>query len=241
LAVFSAFLKAIDAKRASDVVDKLLANGLSGCALTGSLAMEARLRVHGRPIQWCALNDVDLVVDSFDAIPTALADGFLLNHIHPHAPEGQTLLQLIDRDHALRVDLFRAFGTTLSRAGVLDEQTGPLPVLAIEDLVARTTAHVCGRLRNGLEIDMKHVRAFLRLADFGLATQFGQAWQDHRQDVPGTLETATQEAHRLLARHPELVVSGRATSIVNKCERCHDYGPFRLAQPEVIVDILGYW
>jgi hypothetical protein len=69
---------------------------------------------------------VDLVVDSF-TIPASLADRFLLHHIHPHAPEGKTLLQLVDRERALRVDLFRAFGTTLTRAHVLDERTGLLP------------------------------------------------------------------------------------------------------------------
>ena len=241
MAVFSAFLEAADAKRASHVVEKLLASGFHACALTGGLAVAAQLRAFGRPIDRCALNDVDFVVKDFETIPAALADRFVLNHIHPHAHEGKTLLQLIDREHALRVDLFRAFGTTLSRARVMDEQTGPLAVLAIEDLVARTTAHVCSRLRNGLEIDVKHVQAFTRLAGVGLAPQLDQAWHDHRQNVPGTLETATQEAHQLLTRHPELVVSGKYSTDVTACDWCQDYGPFRLAQPEVIVDILGYW
>lgn len=241
LAVFSAFLNTDDARRAADVVEKLLANGLRGCALAGGLAMEARLREHGRPCGPRALNDVDLVVERFDAIPAALADGFVLNHVHPHAPEGKTMLQMVDRERVLRVDVFRAFGTTLSRARVMDDQTGSLPVLAVEDLVARTTAHVCGRLRNGRGIDAKHVRAFTRLVDLGRRQQLAEAWQDHRQDVPGTLEEATVEAHRLLRRHPELVVSEEYSTTVTACERCQDYGPFRVAPPQTVVDILGYW
>ncbi len=75
--VFSAFLNSNDAKRASDVVERVLASDLHGCALTGGLAIEARLREHGRPIFRGALNDVDLVVDGFNAIPTSFADGFL--------------------------------------------------------------------------------------------------------------------------------------------------------------------
>lgn len=238
--MFSAFLKPDDAKRASGVVEKLLTNGLRGCALTGSLAIEAQLRAHGRPIHGCALNDVDLVVQGFDAIPTTLADGFLLNHIHPYAPEGKTLLQVIDRERALRVDLFRAFGATLSRADLLGEQTRPLPVVAIEDLVARTIAHVCGRLRKGLEIDAKYVRSVMRLTDLGRPMQPTEAWEDHRQDVPGTLAAATREAHQLLGRHPELVVSEEFSAVFSACDRCHDYGPFRLAPREMIVDVLGY-
>jgi hypothetical protein len=234
--VFSAFLKANDAKRASDVIEKLLAIGLRGFAVTGGLAIEARLRAHGRPVHSRALNDVDLVVESLDAIPPALADGFWLNHLHPHAPEGKMLLQVIDRERALRVDLFRAFGATLARARVLDEQTGSLPVLAVEDLIARTTAHVCGRLRRGLEIDVKYVRSFMRLTDLGRPAELAAAWDDHRQDVPGTLEDAIRETHQLLGRHAELVVSAEYADVVTACDRCQNYGPFRLAPLETIVD-----
>ena len=123
----------------------------------------------------------------------------------------------------------------------MDEQTGPLLVLAVEDLVARTTAHVLGRLRSGLEIDAKHVRAFTRLTDLGRHRQLAEAWQDHGQDVPGTLEEATRETRQLLRRRPELVVSEKYATIEPACERCQDCGPFRVAPPETVVDILGYW
>jgi len=180
------------------------------------------------------------VIEGFVEIPAALADVFLLNHIHPHALEGKMLLQLIDPQRALRIDVFRAFGATLSRARLLDEQTRPLPVVAVEDLVARTTAHVCGRLRRGRQIDLKHVRAFTRLGGLGRSQQLDAAWQDHRQDVPGSLVEAMQEAHQLLAQHPELLVSEKYSTVVTACDRCQAYGPFQVAPPETIVDILGY-
>ena len=238
--VFSAFLKRHDARRASHVVQRLLADGFRG-ALTGSLAIEARLRVHRRPIDRRALNDLDFVVDSFNAVPASLADRFLIHHIHPHAPEGKTLLQLVDKESALRVDLFRAFGTTLTRANVLDEQTGRLLVLAVEDLVARSTAHVCGRLRQGRQIDVKYARAFTRLGGLGKSPQLADAWRDHRQEVPGTLEEATQQANDLLVRCPDLVVCETYSAVVTACDRCRDCGPFRRATPDLIVSILGYW
>jgi hypothetical protein len=239
-AVFSAFLKSDDARRASAVVERLFADGFRG-ALTGSLATEAQLRAHGRPIDWRTLNDVDLVVDSFNAIPASLADRFLLHHIHPHAPEGKTLLQLVDRERALRVDLFRAFGTTLTRANVLNEQTGLLPVLAVEDLVARSTAHVCGRLRQGRAIDVKHVRAFTRLTGLGEPPRLADAWRDHCQEVLGTLEEATQQANELLVQCPDLLVCETYSAVITACDQCRDFGPFRRAAPDLIVSILGYW
>jgi hypothetical protein len=55
------------------------------------------------------------------------------------------------RRRGLRVDLFRAFGRSLSRACTLDQETGELEVLAVEDLVARITAFVDGHLRYSAE------------------------------------------------------------------------------------------
>jgi hypothetical protein len=114
-------------------------------------------------------------------------------------------------------------------------------LVAIEDLVARTAAHVCGRLRKGLEIDAKYVRSYMRLSDRGRPAQLTEAWEDHRQDVPGTFEEAKREAHQLVGRHPELVVEEEESAIPTACDRCQDYGPFRLAPRETIVDVLGYW
>ena len=93
--------------------DKLSAYGFRGGALTGSLAIEAHLFSQGCNTERRSLNDLDFVVGSFASIPGSLADGFLVHHIHPHAPEGKMLLQLIDREQALRIDLFRKFGATL--------------------------------------------------------------------------------------------------------------------------------
>ena len=195
--MFSAWLMRDDARKASEVVHRLLADGFRG-ALTGSLATEAQLRAHGRPTDRRALNDVDLVADRFKAIPASLAGRFLVHHIHPQAPEGKILLQLVDKNTGLRVDLFRAFGTTVTRANVVDRQTGGLPVLAVEDRVARSTAHVCGHLRQGRPVDGKYVRTFMRLTGLGERLQLAEAWRDHCQEVPGSLADAIREANQLL-------------------------------------------
>jgi hypothetical protein len=81
----------------------------------------------------------------------------------------------------------------------------------------------------------------MHLCDLGRPAALDEAWQDHHQDVPGTLQDAAQEATRLLAQRPELVVAEKYSTVVTACDRCQDYGPFRLAPPKTIVDILGYW
>ena len=149
-------------------------------------------------------------------------------------------MQLIDRPRAVRVDLFCALGDSLSRASKLTHQAGDLDVLLVEDLVARTTAFVCGRLRRGETIDVKHAVAFSRLRGLGQTQVLAAAWNDHRQQVPGTLEDASHEAVRLLESHPELIVVEEYSSTPVACGRCRAHGAFRPAPPETIVEILGY-
>ena len=238
--LFTALLHEDDARRATAVVRTVLAHGLP-CALTGGLAIAAQLRAFGRPLGRRALNDVDLVVPSFADIPASLAASFLLNHVHPDAAEGKTLLQLIDETERLRTDLFRAFGQTLARATPIDEVTGPLPVVSVEDLMARTTAMVCGQLRQGRQVDAKHVTAFTQLRGLGRRDLLEVAWADHRQNVPGTLVDAIAETADLLRERPELIAVEEYSTAITPCDRCRPHGVFTPAAPERIVQILGYW
>ena len=234
--MFAALLHEDDARRATKTVGAVLAHDLR-CALTGGLAIAAQLRAHGRPVERERLNDIDLVVHGFGAIPESVTASFLLHHVHPDATEGKILLQLIDERTAVRVDLFRSFGNTLARASA----TGELDVLSVEDLVARTTALVCGSLRLGKKVDVKYATAFTRLLGVGRQKQLAVAWSDHRQAVPGTLDEATREAIRLLAAHPELVVVEGYSAGVTLCERCRQQGPFRPGAADKIIQTLGYW
>jgi hypothetical protein len=186
------------------------------------------------------MNDIDFVVEDFASIPGSLAESFLPHHVHPDAVAGRTLLQLVDQPRAIRIDLFHMLGSTLSRAVKLDDETGELNVLSVEDLVARTTSLVCGRLRRGQSVDVKHATAFTRLFGLGRPEQLAAAWNDHRQQVPGTLDAASREAARLLEAHPELVVVEEYSRDASPCERCREHGPFRPAPFGRIVEILGY-
>jgi hypothetical protein len=238
--VFAALLHEDDARRATETVKAVRAHGVR-CALTGGLAIAAQLHAHGRPVERRCLNDIDLVIDGFDAIPESMASSFLLHHVHPDARDGRTLLQLIDEARAIRVDLFRALGATLERASALDHQTGVLAILSVEDLVARSTALVYGSLRRGKAIDRKHVTSFTRLLGLGRQEQLAAAWSDHRQGIPGTLDEAAREAIQLLEAHPELIVIEEYSAVVTTCERCREHGPFRPGPPDRIVQTLGYW
>src|SRR4029079_12449378 len=157
------------------------------------------------------------------------------------ARDGKTLMQVIDPDRAVRVDIFLAVGTTLSRSGPLDGETGSLDVVAAVDLLARTTAHVYGRLRHRRTIDAKYVQAFLDLSIFEGEHRLEVAWQDHRGDATASFEEASSTARHLLALYPDLITAETYSAVITPCEKCQDYGRFRCAPPERVVEILGYW
>ena len=232
--MFTEFLRARDAQRVSLSLEKLTAHGFQAGALTGSLAAEAHLFSLGLKTEQHPVNDIDFVVESFDSIPGSLADGFLVHHIHPHALEGKTLLQLIDPEHALRIDFFRQFGSTLAR-------TAPLTMISLEDLVARTTSFVLGHLRRGATFDQKHARAFRQLAGLGDPAKIDAAWRDHRQSELESFPEAAQLAHQLLDLHPELAIHEQYSPEVSICPKCQDHGPFQRTRPDVIIKMLGYW
>ena len=238
--MFAATLDERDASRAASVIQKL---AIRECqiALTGGVAMEMLLRSNGRPSVRRPLNDLDFVVEDFATIPPLLANDFVLHHVHPFAPEGKLLLQLIDADHAVRIDLFRAFGETMRRSRELPGNTKPLRVVAVEDLVARTTQHVCAALGRGRPLDAKVGSAFRRLLGLGHRRLLEEAWRDHRQDVQLSFSDAMREASQLLELHPDLLVREKYSSVVTPCPQCQNYGPFRQSPPELIVRILGYW
>jgi hypothetical protein len=219
-------------------IEPLLGAGVSGWTVTGSVALALHEGAHAVDVH--RFNDVDFVVDSFDRIPPALADRFLVNHVHPRAPEGKLLIQLVDPVRALRIDVFRAFGRTLSRARTLAGDSGALKLIAIEDLAARTTALVCGRLRSGKSIEAKYVAAFRRLMFRGEPALLAEAWTDHRQAISSTIDEAIEETRRLLDLRADLVSQDYGADALRMCDRCEAVGAFRVAPPAQIKTILGY-
>lgn len=227
-----------DARRATCGVEALLDHGLRP-ALAGSLARDLQL-VALRPVRAPRrLNDIDVVVENFHVLSPSLANAFLLNHVHPAAAEGQVLLQLIDETHALRIDVFRACGRSLSRAVELTS-TVPLPVLAVEDLRARATAIVYGHLQRRRLLDPKHVSAMRDLAGLGERDALNAAWEEHRQGLSGSFDEAYLEACQLVEDRPELLTPDQYSAAIEPCDRCRVVGQLRPSDPEKVVAVLGY-
>jgi hypothetical protein len=235
------FLSARDADRADRTFRKLARHTIGEWALTGGLAIELHCLRLGRRPSLRALSDLDFIAGAFDCIPETLAEGFLFRHIHPADPPGKTLLQFIDPDSALRVDVFRAYGATLSRTSRLDSPAGPIQVVSLEDLVARS-ARLALDIAEGFPVPAKHASDFVRLAELVDPAEVEAAWQDHRKPAhPATFGEAHSVLQELIpARQNLLITVDYSKDTEEVCPRCAPTAAFRLADPQWILSLLGY-
>src|SRR4051794_33467031 len=128
------FLTADDRDRVFRTIRKLAEHDISDWALTGGLAVEMHIQNGGHTPCIRALNDLDFITREFEGIPISLAGEFLFRHVHPLDPPGKTILQLIDGDTSLRVDVFRAYGATMSRTTNAELGSIAVRLISLEDL-----------------------------------------------------------------------------------------------------------
>jgi hypothetical protein len=235
------FLSDADGNRALRAFRKLARHEIRDWAITGGLAIELHWLRRGYQPSLRAFNDLDFAVRAFDCIPETLADDFLFRHIHPLDPPGKIILQFIDPDIALRMDVFRACGATMRRAACMDLGFGTFQVVCLEDLTARAARLVLD-IAEGVSVPSKHAIDFLRLVELVDAQEVEVAWQDHRKPThPTRFEDANRLLHDLIpARQNCLVTPDYSRDIEEVCSRCAPTTAFRLADPNVVLSLLGY-
>jgi hypothetical protein len=228
-----------EAERACRVLDKLRYFGLKEFHLTGGVALQLH---HLAAAGWAAprtLNDLDIVVPAFAAVPDTLASGFLLRHIHPRATPGNIVVQLVDAPEKLRIDLFSPYGATMSRSS--SYRRFHIPVVSAEDLAARIASLLMG-LDEGNPVARKYAGDFQWLADFVDREKVEMAWQDHRRVTdPPNFVVARERIFELIKSHSHLLIVPQYSSDVNAvCPRCETIGAWKLASGRTIMSILGY-
>jgi enoyl-CoA hydratase/carnithine racemase len=235
------FLSLQDADRAIRTLQKLLRHGIEGWALTGGLAVELHCAKFTGEASTRALNDIDFVVDSFGAIPPSLAEDFIFRHIHPLDPPGKTLAQLVDAETAVRVDVFRAYGEEMARSKASPFPPAAIRLVSAEDLLARA-ARLCLDLAEGNPVPAVYASDFRRLAECIPAERVEPVWPDHRKPShPETYAEAGALLKQLIPAGPELLISrSYSTDIHQTCSRCSETPAFRLADPKVMLSLLGY-
>ena len=235
------FLTIGDSTRAFNTLRKLALHGLSRWVLVGGLAVEFHCLHVGHSHATRHLNDIDFVAPAFECIPETLVRDFLFRHIHPFDPPGKTMMQLIDADTSLRVDVFRADGGIISRAISVDVPSGPLRVISVEDVVAHE-ARLLLDLDASVPVPAKHADDYLRLAELVKSSNMETAWQDHRKPThPMTFDETNTLLKGLIATRRNLLISLEySKDTAEICPRCVRTSPFQLADPNVVLSLLGY-
>jgi hypothetical protein len=230
-----------DSTRAFNTLRKLALHEISRWVLVGGLAVEFHcLRVgHSHAIRH--LNDIDFVAPAFECIPETLARDFLFRHVHPFDPPGKTIMQLVDADTKLRVDVFRTDGGIMSRAVSVDVRSAPLRIISVEDVVAHE-ARLLLDLDASLPVPAKHGDDYLRLVELVKSSNMETAWQDHRKAThPVTFGETNTLVKRLIATRRNLLISpDYSKDAAEICRRCVPTPPFQLADPKVMLSLLGY-
>jgi len=222
-------------------MEKLRLHDIDTFALTGGLAIETHLIAQGHAQRTRSLNDLDFVVESFASIPGTLATSFLIRHIHPKAPEGKTLMQLVDSDEALRIDIFRAYGATMKRCSPLRLADAAIQMVSAEDLAARA-ASLLMDLECGSTVASKHALDFQRLVNAIDLDRVKIAWRDYRKPShPATFKEASLRVRNLVRSRAELLMVPEYLHDADAvCPRCEEIEPFCLAPARTIMSILGY-
>jgi hypothetical protein len=240
--MFHQFLDTSDADRALELFQKLKKHDTSQLVLTGGIALEIhRLRSELSPSHR-TLNDLDFIAESFDCIPQSLADeDFLFRHIHPFDPSGKIILQFVACDLRLRVDVFRGHRGVMDRSSRVFLPTGAFRLASLEDIMSRT-ARVLLELERGRAVASKHAADFLCFGSLVNPVVVEEAWHDHKTSTTTTsyAETCCRLADLIQSR-PELLISPHySQDTETACPRCASTKAFRLADPALVLPILGY-
>jgi hypothetical protein len=235
------FLSIGDSTRAFNTLRKLALHEVSRWVLVGGLAVEFHcVRVgHSHAIRH--LSDIDFVAPAFECIPETLTRDFLFRHVHPFDPPGRTMMQLVDADTSLRVDVFRADGGIITRAISVDVPSGPLRVISVEDVLAHE-ARLLLDLGANLPVPAKHAGDYLRLAELVKSSDMETAWRDHRKPThPMTFGETNALVKGLIATRRNLLISpDYSKDAAEICRGCARTSPFQLADPNIVLSLLGY-
>jgi hypothetical protein len=214
--------------RVAITLRKLARHDIDSWAITGGLAIE----IHDPRPALRRLNDIDFVAPDFQSIPASLARDFLFRHVHTNSAPGGVLVQFVDPETALRVDVFGACGDTLRRA---------TNVVSAADLLARL-ARLTLDLAVGDPTPAKHADDYRRLVGRVPAAEVEIAWCDHRKPRhPATFAAAREILRELITARPDLLITPEySKDPAATCPRCICSPAFPLADPNIILGLLGY-
>lgn len=129
----------------------------------------------------------------------------------------------------------------MDRSVRVDLPSGPLPVVSIEDLIARA-ARLLLDLAEGVPVARKHARDYVRFREHVHLDLMEAVWRDHRKPAhPGAFHEAKAALHDLLPASTRLLIVPRYSQDPHaRCPLCAPTDAFPLANPKAVLSALGY-
>lgn len=117
----------------------------------------------------------------------------------------------------------------------------PFRVISVEDVLAHE-ARLLLDLDANLPVPAKHADDYLRLAKLVKSSNMEAAWEDHRKPThPMTVGETNTLVKRLIATRRNLLITPDYSKDADEiCLRCVPIPPFQLADPKVVLSLLGY-
>jgi hypothetical protein len=118
---------------------------------------------------------------------------------------------------------------------------GAIPLISFEDLLARC-ARLALDLANDVPTPAVHAIDFLRLVELAETAEVESVWPDHRKPgQPVTFAEASSVLNGIIPSRRHLLISRNySKDTAAQCPRCSDTAVFRLADPKVVLSLLGY-
>ncbi len=123
----------------------------------------------------------------------------------------------------------------------MDIPFGPLRVVSLEDLLARATRLLLD-LAERVPVASKHSRDYLRFVDLVDLAAMEAVWQDHRKTAhPVTFQETRHVLPDLIRTNGNLLITPEYSKNAKEaCPRCVPASGFQLADPNVVLSMLGY-
>lgn len=223
-------------------ISKLAQHLQEPIVFTGSVATSRHLLQHGILGEKRLLNDIDIVIEGPSGLPASLCQDFLIAHFHPLRERGKILAQLIDEEHATRIDVFTPGSRSLAER-LIDSAIGNVPCkfVSAEDLSAKLLSIIYPVIR-GEPVETKYVEHFRSLSAIVDLGSMGEVWPEYKKESQSLDYGEAAEAVWVsITANPGLLqVSRYSQDISQACAWCCESELFPLAARSRIHEVLGY-
>lgn len=173
--------------------------------IVGGLAIRYHLALKGIDYHIRPFNDLDIIMESMEAIDPNVTKEFMVYHYHPHQKNGTFYLVLIDPESKTKIDIFDYKDVPPESIVKVPFGKELIKVVSIEDQLVKTVIDI-QRISETAKVDPKQfidTTLLSQIADMNLANKI---WgRKNNPQWPTNIKDAIKRANKIKNEHPEWV------------------------------------